>query len=114
MTSWTGWIAAMWPQLLRGDRLTAPPHLMSPALAGLRRLAFGTPSGQSADWSIPYDDGSRAHIHEFADGRLIVHRDRFDPDRGLGNFVAHLMSETFVGPLVIGVVVVAMVSSANK
>jgi hypothetical protein len=49
---------------------------------------------------VSCSDGSRIHVHEFPDGRLVAHRDRYDPDAGFGHAVAHLLTETFVGPLV--------------
>ena len=110
---WTHWIAKQWPLLSRGRHVIAPAWLPHPAHVGFTRVALATPSGQVADWSLAYDDGSRVHIHEYADGRMVVHRDCLDPDRSIGGLVNHLLGETLVGPVLLGVLVIAAIRAAR-
>lgn len=105
--TWTEWISGQWPVLASGQKIVAPLWLSHPSAAGFRPIGVATPSGQCADWGLPYPDGSRVHVHEFVDGRIVVHRDRFDPDAGPLSLLAHLLGETFVGPVLVGVLVFA-------
>lgn len=48
-------------------------------IAGCVRLltpAVASPEGQVSDWGLSFADGSRIHVHQFADGRYVVDRDR--------------------------------------
>ena len=106
--NWSRWIRRNWGALLRGRWLQAPSRLTHPSRAGFRRLAAAEPRGQVADWALSCDDGSRVHVHEHADGRLIAHRDQHDPDAGIGSAVLHVVKETAVGPLVVLGIVAAV------
>lgn len=44
-------------------------------------------------------DGSRIHVHAYHDGRRVVHRDQYDPARGIGPLIAHLAADTPLGIL---------------
>lgn len=56
--------------------------------------------GQCRDWTLGLADGSRLHAHlDCETGRILVHRDRFDPSRGLLHAIAHLVAETPAGPI---------------
>jgi hypothetical protein len=55
--------------------------------------------GQVEDWVCPMPDGSRMHAHVMPDGRVFVHRDRFDPDRSTFHRAAHVVLETKAGQL---------------
>jgi len=94
---WYSWIAANWAALTEGQKLFAPSGLGHPSARGFRRLDAALPMGQVADWTLPCSDGSRIHVHEFADGHLQVHRDVHDPDRGGFHLVQHLLFETPLG-----------------
>ena len=106
MTPWTLWIRRAWSALEKGHKVSAPSQLPHPSVAGFRPLAFAQLSGQCRDWTLPLDDGSRIHIHEFEDARLLVHRDRFDPDQNLASLARHLFFETWFGLAVMGLGVV--------
>ena len=101
--TWNEWIRRSWPDLAAGRTVEVWGGLPHPSNAGFHALDFALPSGQCADWSVSLTDGGRLHIHEYASGRLLGHRDRFDPDAGISSMVAHLMKETPVGP-VLGVI----------
>src|SRR3982751_2578463 len=92
--SWVNWIAMNWPGLIAGSKLVAPAWLGAPADAGFQPIQITLLQGQAKDWGLSMSDGSRIHVHEFADGRRTAHRDKFDPARGVGSMVAHLMQET--------------------
>ena len=94
---WLNWIQVNRPALLSGLRLDVPGWFPDPTYSGLRPVPIALPVGQTRDWSLPLSDGSRIHVHKYADGRRIAHRDRYDPDVGLGNAVLHLMFETPLG-----------------
>ena len=113
--SWESWIDAAWPQLAAGVKVAAPDYLPHPKQGGFGPESIATPEGQCADWVLSLADGSRIHVHEHCDGRRVVHRDRYDPNQGLGNLVAHLVFETPLVPvvlLVLGVVAVARSAKA--
>lgn len=93
--------------------MLAPGWLPPPAVAGFARIEVASPEGQVADWGLSFDDGSRVHIHEYADGRRVVHRDQHDPANGFWSTVSHLLSETWVGP-VLGVVLVGVALKALR
>jgi len=92
---WRAWVLALWPSLVVGGRAVVPDALPHPRDAGFRRPRLAERVGQVADWVHPLSDGSRLHVHEFVDGRLVLHRDRFDP-RGL-SAVVHWFAESRKG-----------------
>jgi hypothetical protein len=99
---WMGWINQNWQRLVSGDKINAPIGLAAPEEAGFEMIEVAHPVGQSRDWGLSVSDGSRIHVHEYADGRRVVHRDAHNPKRGLGPMLAHLMQETPYGALAIG------------
>jgi hypothetical protein len=105
---WELWFRDNWEALTAGH-VPVPTWLPHPSQAGFRRLQFSTPSGQVADWGLSLTDRSRIHVHQHADGRLVAHRDKYDPDAGLGSLLAHVFTETGIGKLalVVGVVMAA-------
>lgn len=108
--NWLDWIALNWLALQQGRKLPAPAWLPHPATAGFQPISIATPEGQCADWRRSYTDGSRVHVHEFSDGSRIVHRDLYDPDAGFGHMILHLLTETAVGPVLAGVLILVVVS----
>jgi hypothetical protein len=104
--NWNDWIHSNWEALARGAKLEAPPWLGPPAEAGFRLTIAAAYEGQTADWALGMIDRSRIHVHEYGDGRRIVHRDAHDPDRGLAGMVAHLAFDTpfVVAALAVGAV----------
>ena len=89
--AWEEWIP--WDDLRAGERACAPAELPHPTAAGFKKTRLASGVGQVADWVHPLSDGSRLHAHEFADGRVVVHRDRLDPGRGPVAACAHWFSE---------------------
>ena len=107
---WDQWISRHWSVLSKGGKVALPSATPHPSDLGLRRLDIAMPAGQVADWALPLSDGSRLHVHEHLSGQLIAHRVQYDPDRGLGDLVAHLLLDTPLVPAVLlccGVVAVA-------
>lgn len=91
---WVNWITQTWAPLSAGEKVEVPFWLGAPNQAGFRFIPLAHPVGQVRNWVLSMSDGSRIHVHEFADGRYVAHRDKHDPDRGLESSVAHLMQET--------------------
>jgi hypothetical protein len=104
--NWDAWIYSNWKSLAGGAKIHAPIWLGPPSEAGFRPTTSAAHEGQSADWSLGLTDRSRIHVHEYADGRRLVHRDAHDPDRGLADMAAHLALDT---PFVAAAVVVGAV-----
>lgn len=111
---WGGWITSCWNELARGSKLQVPGHLPHPRWVGFHAIDVATPEGQCSDWGLSLTDGSRIHVHEYSDGRLVAHRDRFDPAAGFLNAVKHLLTETFVGPALLAVGVVVVLNRAAR
>jgi hypothetical protein len=118
-TSWSSLIRAYWPTLALGKKvwLDVDPNL-HPKFDRAFRANVGWPDGQSCDYTIPYDDGSRIHAQCFGIQnrrlRIRLHRDRFDPDRNFMSFVMHGLTETPVGPLLLGALVVGGIGAASS
>jgi hypothetical protein len=110
---WLPLIQVHWQQLVNGGRVHAPAWLDSPGNYGFKRLGIALPQGQSADWAMSCSDGSRIHIHEFLDGRRVIHRDKHDPDKDLGSMIAHLLTETPVGGVAVVAGLCAVIINAN-
>lgn len=99
------WLRRNWAALLRGQKLRVRvaevghprdlPHLFRPT--------SGWPDGQSCDFAMRLEDGSRVHAqcYKTRDGveMLRIHRDRFDPDRGPVELILHGLFETPAGPV---------------
>jgi hypothetical protein len=113
---WTRWIRENWAALVRGSMLhVAEGQLGHPArLPGLFKPAAGFPDGQTCDYVMPLDDGSRVHVQCYRSANgiplLRVHRDRWDPDRDVGSFMLHALLETPVGPALAGLALIGLVS----
>ena len=112
--NWVAWIRVEWPRLSAGAKVVAPAWLPSPPVNGFTALAVATPQGQCADWGLSLNDGSRIHVHEFATGERIAHRDEHDPGQGLGRALAHLAFETWVGPAALLALGLAILASLRK
>jgi hypothetical protein len=108
---WLPWIQENWALLAAGYRVEAPPWLVPMPQSGFARQTFAAPTGQVADWTLSMTDESRVHVHEFADGRRVVHRDKHDPDQGLLNMLAHV---TFESPYVAVVALTGLLVAASK
>jgi hypothetical protein len=94
---WNSWIRINWAALASGSKIVVPPTLYSLEEGGFSPTTMASPEGQVADWALSMSDRSRLHVHVYADGRRIVHRDQHDPALGLLDMVAHLVKETPVG-----------------
>jgi hypothetical protein len=97
--NWERW---NWEQLLgqqrdalaSGTKIVVPRHFGPLANAGFRPTSLASQEGQASDWALSRPDGSRIHVHVYKDGRRVAHRDKFDPDRGIGPALAHLTLDT--------------------
>ena len=107
---WIDWVSRNWVALDAAKKVSAPSYLLHPASAGFVRETIATNEGQSADWVLPLADGSRIHVHEFVDGRLVVHRDRIDPNRSPLHAVTHFALETELGRFLAVVLVTVSVA----
>lgn len=87
-----------WDALRRGRTLPVSVH-PSELPGTWRRLGEAEPHGQIEDWACSMPDGSRLHVHVFPDGRMSVHRDRWDPDRSALHRAFHVALETTAGRL---------------
>jgi hypothetical protein len=112
--TWVSWIHQYWQHLASGSKIQAPRWLPAPADAGFTLIEIAHPAGQARDWGLSMADGSRIHVHEYADGRRVVHRDAYDPNRGLGHTLAHLMQETPYGILAVGIGAFLLITSASN
>ena len=99
-------VQALWPQLLRGEKVDVPEVAVEHP--SRRSDLFAVPSaawdmGQRCDyvWRLP--EGGRVHAQCFGrDGQRTVrfHLDKYDPDRGLVDALKHLLFETPAGPAI--------------
>ena len=96
--TWDEWLSGVWSALLAGQHITVPTDLPHPETTGFHTPRMALKVGQIADWvmSCP-NDGSRVHLHEFADGRLVAHRDCTDPGRSPIHAMWHVATETPTG-----------------
>jgi len=88
-----------WRELCRGRKV--PMRVHPSTVPGFVRATGCEPHGQVEDWVRSMPDGSRLHAHVFPDGRVSVHRDRFDPNRGTLHRVAHVALETRGGQIAV-------------
>lgn len=95
-TDWATFLLRSWPALVRGEHLHVPQGLVPPRTAGFRRPLVAEPHGQEEDWVLPLRDGSRVHVHVYASGARVIHRDRTDPARSPLHALWHLVTETRV------------------
>ena len=87
-TLWNDWIHDNWVALATGMKLNFAQENLAAEEAG-----------QCRDWILALSDKSRLQVREFADGRVVAHRDRWDPNRGVPNMVKHVAFETTLGGL---------------
>jgi hypothetical protein len=111
--NWERWIGQHRDTLASGAKIEVPWHFGPLTHAGFRQTSLASQQGQASDWSLSRPDGSRIHVHVYRDGRRVAHRDKFDPDRGIGPALAHLALDTpFVAiALVVGLVFASSSSS---
>ncbi len=112
--NWSSWISLHWSALVQGFKIDAPRALAPLAKAGFRATALASPEGQVADWALSMTDGSRIHVHVYRDGRRVVHRDKYDPARGIGAMIAHLAADTPLGFLALVGGTVWLASSTSE
>jgi hypothetical protein len=94
--SWQTWLAHAWPTLHAGREVAVPGELRGVVSAlPVPRIAANV--GQSANHVLSLSDGSRIHVHVFANGAMRAHRDRTDPARSPLHAVWHIATETPVG-----------------
>ena len=108
--NWNDWLYWNREALGRGAKIAAPDWLGPPSTGGFRLVTSAAYEGQARDWALSLRDGSRIHVHEYSDGRYVVHRDAHDPDRGLADMVAHLAFDTPLGLIALATGAVWMMS----
>jgi hypothetical protein len=97
MDEWNAWLSVNWAALVEGAKLEAPSWLCHPLEAGFSKSGLAENVGQAFDYVLADGRGGRFHIHEFSSGKLVVHRDRVDPSRGLLHGLWHWLSESSSG-----------------
>ncbi len=107
--NWDGFIQTSWSQLSAGGRVPVPPSLLHPRWSGFEVPPLAEPVGQAADWVLSLNDGSRLHVHEYANGALVAHRDETDPKRGPVHAVWHWATESTSGKVVVGGTITAAI-----
>lgn len=90
--AWEAWLP--WGELRRGAKVPVPTNLPHPKEIGFTYTTWAKDVGEVANWVRSLRDGSRLHVHEFADGTLVVHRDAIDPARGPVVATFHWLGET--------------------
>lgn len=91
--TWTNAIEKHWDGLVKGEEYTIPKsRIIHPMESGFYAIALAEPCGQWHDYGMSLDDGSRIHVHEYAD-RYDFHRDKYDPSRGVFAAVRHYLDE---------------------
>lgn len=104
MRQWQSLLQQNWAHLVSGQKLDVTGYVPHPAwVSGFTQTLLAEPHGQVIDWELALGDGSRIHVHEFADGRLVVHRDAINPSRGPLEAISHWLTETATGAAVLGV-----------
>ena len=88
-------------KLARGERVLLPIWFKNLSQIGFTEESFSQPVGQIKDYVLSNKDGSRFHVHEFEDGSLVIHLDKFDPNKDLSSLIKHLIQETWIAPLVL-------------
>lgn len=107
---WARFLVGIEARLRAGERVFLPYWVpVSLEAIGFVRFDLAEDVGQVANYRMARRDGSRLHVHVFADGQRLLHRDRVDPDRGPLEAIEHLATETKIGPWIIGGVVVAAI-----
>ena len=101
VTFWNNWIMNNWDALVSGGKIILTSSIPHPAHSGFIQEYTAEKVGQWRDWVLPLSDGSRIHVHEFIDGRMAIHRDRWDPNQNFSNLVKHIAFETTTGRLAI-------------
>ena len=120
MWSWNRWITDNWQALCAKRKLCVREGwLEHPRYVAEFRQIQGWPKDQTCDWARAMNDGSRVHVQCYAapDGTpmLCIHRDRWDPDRGIGNALMHLAFETPAGAVLgVGAAALAVVAMASE
>ena len=102
--NWNVWITRRWSDLVAGHRLVVPAWLPHPSAIGFEQPPIAEPAGQVCDWVMSIRDGSRLHVHECHDGRLVIHRDDTDPKRGPLHALWHWATESVTGRLTLAAV----------
>ncbi len=105
-----------WSRLGAGKKFTIrASEFLHPSRDPSFRERPGWPVGQTCDYVASVTDGSRVHAQCFTqDGEAVirVHRDEWDPDHSLGNFIKHALFETPAGPILGALALIAIARKA--
>ena len=108
--AWNSWVP--WAELCDGEKVEVPSDLPHPSVAGFKPTRLASYVGQRADYACPLSDG-RLHAHEYADGSVVLHRDRLDPSRGLATATVHWLSECPEGHVALVLLAMAGIGAAT-
>ncbi len=100
-------VQALWPQLVRGQKVAVPEAAVEHPSS--RTDLFAVPTGawdvgQHCDYVWRLRDGGRVHAQCFErDGQRVVrfHLDKYDPDSGPVDALMHLLFETPAGSAIV-------------
>ena len=111
---WASWLVERWDDFAAGQEIGVPSYFLHPSVAGFSHETLATDKGQVSNWVRSLEDGSRIHVHEFADGRLVAHRDKIDPNGSVIHAVAHFATETELGRLATLILSVAAIAKLMR
>jgi hypothetical protein len=93
---WLTWINSALTAVDADARIRVPAWLPPPEDSGFTRPWIAEPHGQIADYILALSDGTRVHVHEMQDGRLLAHRER-NPSHSFASALMHFFTESFTG-----------------
>ncbi|MCH8286445.1 hypothetical protein IIB79_07960, partial [candidate division KSB1 bacterium] len=71
--TWDRWVYDNLSVWRKQTSVFIPAGLPHPAYSGFGKPVVAEQHGQETDWVVSLEDGSRLHIHEYADGTMVGH-----------------------------------------
>lgn len=87
-------------KLVKGEEVLLPAGFKNLSQFGFKEEYIAQPVGQIKNYVLSNSNGSRYHVHEFEDGRQVIHLDKYDPNKDLPNLIKHLFKETWIAPAI--------------
>lgn len=101
-------------KLEAGEHIALPFWVNNLTQLGFKEVFISQPVGQIKDYVLSLKNGSRLHIHEFKDGSRKIHLDKYDPDKSVESLWKHLIEETWIAPVILGLVGLIILSKLNR
>ena len=103
--AWESWYEKNHTDLFKGHKVKVEENLIHPReISEFKKLLFADDVGQAKDWAISIHNGSRLHIHEYSDGQLVGHLDKYDPGKSIFHAVTHWATESKSGLSMMGLI----------